>query len=62
MQIKGAITVLRKRCKFFGMTMDELVNFVEVSPLAQDNKTTEAMKVYKIHLGSKTGNVVMGPW
>ena len=33
--------------------MDELIKFVEVSPLAQDNKTTEAVKVYKIHLDSE---------
>jgi len=53
MKIKGAITVLKKRCEFFGMTIDELIKFVEVSPLAQDNKTTEAVKVYKIHMASE---------
>lgn len=47
MQLKGATTVLNKQCKFLGMDWDELMAFIERAPLAQNNLTIEAYKVYK---------------
>tara|TARA_R110001592_G_scaffold26930_1_gene100345 strand:+ start:330 stop:485 length:156 start_codon:yes stop_codon:yes gene_type:complete len=47
MQIKGAMTVLKKDCKFLGLTMKELLIFIERNPYAQNNSTIEAYKIYK---------------
>jgi hypothetical protein len=47
MKIKGAMTVLKKRCEFFGFTMEQLIEFIEKNPMAQDMKTLEAYEVYK---------------
>lgn len=47
MKIKGAMTVLNKRCEFFGFTFDQLIEFIERNPMAQDFKTLEAYEVYK---------------
>ena len=47
MRIKGAMSVLNKRCEFFGFTLEQLIKFIEKNPMAQDLKTLEAYKVYK---------------
>lgn len=47
MRLKGAMTVLKKRCEFFGFTFEQLIEFIEKNPMAQDMKTLEAYKVYK---------------
>jgi|TARA_R110000796_G_scaffold130712_1_gene246371 hypothetical protein len=47
MRIKGATTILEKQCEFLGMTWDQLIEFMECSPMAQPVKVLEAYKVYK---------------
>ena len=47
MGLQGALTVLKKDCKFLGLTMKELLVFIERNPYAQNNSTIEAYKVYK---------------
>jgi hypothetical protein len=48
MRIKGAMTVLNKQCDFLGMNFEQLIEFIERAPLAQNNLTIEAYKVYKL--------------
>jgi hypothetical protein len=47
MQIKGATTILKNQCKWLGMEWDKFIAFVEEAPLAQNQKTIEAYKVWK---------------
>ena len=47
MKLKGATTILNKECTFLGLTMKELLIFIERSPYAFSNKVVEAYKVYK---------------
>lgn len=47
MKFKGALTVLRKDCEFLGLTMKELLIFIERNPYAQKQKTIEAYNVIK---------------
>ena len=47
MQLKGAMTVLKKDAEFLGLTFEELCIFNERNPYAQKNRTIEAYKVYK---------------
>ena len=46
MQLKGAMTVLKKDAEFLGLTFEELCTFIERNPYAQKNSTIEAYKVY----------------
>ena len=46
MKIKGAKTILKKECKFLGLTLTELLIFIERNPYAQNQKTIEAYKVW----------------
>ena len=46
MNIKGAMTVLKKDMEFLGLTFEELCIFIERNPYAQKNSTIEAYKVY----------------
>ena len=34
MRIKGAMTILTKEAKFLGMTVEEVVDFIDNSPMA----------------------------
>ena len=47
MQLKGAMTVLKKDAEFLGLTFEELCIFIERNPYAQKNSTIEAYTVYK---------------
>ena len=47
MQLKGAMTVLKKDMEFLGLTFEELCTFIEKNPYAQKNSTIEAYKVWK---------------
>lgn len=50
MKLKGATTVLNKECEFLGLTWDELMAFIERSPMAMPMKVLEAYKVYKMEM------------
>ena len=41
MRIKGAMTVLNKRAKFYGKTFDELIKMID-----NDNGLMESLSVY----------------
>ena len=47
MQIKGATAILENQCKWLGMEWDKFIAFVDEAPLAQNQKTIEAYKVWK---------------
>mgnify|MGYP001626629448 FL=1 len=47
MQIKGAMTVLKKQMEFLGMSFEELIAFIERAPLAQNDATIRAFNVFK---------------
>lgn len=47
MRLKGALTVLRKEAEFLGMTLQEVLAFIERSPLAFPNGVIDAYEVYK---------------
>jgi hypothetical protein len=51
MELKGAITVLRKEAEFLGLSFDGALAFIEKSPLAVPSKVLEAFKVYKLYKG-----------
>ena len=46
MKLKGAKTILKKECNFLGLTLTELLVFIERNPYAQNHKTIEAYKVW----------------
>ena len=47
MLIKGAMTKLKNEMEFLGMTLEELLVFIERNPYAVKNSTIEAYGVYK---------------
>jgi hypothetical protein len=47
MKIKGATTVLNKERIFLGLTMKELLIFIQRNPYAFPSKTILAYKIYK---------------
>ena len=50
MQIKGAMTILNKRCDYFGWTFDQLI--AKLDEGFDENMTvTQAYEVYKQHNG-----------
>lgn len=50
MQIKGAMTVLKKQMEFLGLSFEELIAFIERSPLAQNDATIRAYNVFKTEM------------
>ncbi len=46
MKLKGATTVLNKECAFLGLTMKELLIFIQRNPYAFPDRTIQAYKVY----------------
>jgi len=42
MGIRGAKTVLKRECEFLGLTMKELLIFIQRNPYAFSNQTIEA--------------------
>jgi len=46
MTFTKALNVLKKECKFLGLTFEELCIFIERNPYAQKNSTIDAYKVY----------------
>ena len=47
MRIKGAMTKLKNEMEFLGMSLEELLIFIERNPYAVKNSTIEAYGVYK---------------
>ena len=60
MRIKGAMTILNKRAEFYGMTFDELIEWLDEKSASQyaklgyvdeTVKVLHAYEVYKMHQG-----------
>ena len=47
MGIRGAKTVLKRECEFLGLTMEELLIFIQRNPYAFSNQTIEAYNTYQ---------------
>ena len=50
MQIKGAMTVLERRAKFYGKTVDWLIDAMD-NHMDENMTVTQAYEVYKQHNG-----------
>ena len=61
MRIKGAMTILKKRAKFYGMTTEELVQWLEDR---NDETITvlQAYEVYKQYHGYEWSGVNFETW
>ena len=50
MLIKGAMTILKKRAEFYGITTEELVQWLDNRNDETDETVLQAYEVYKMHL------------
>ena len=50
MRIKGAMTVLNRRAKFYGKTLDWLINAIDQG-MDENMTVTQAYEVYKMDQG-----------
>ena len=70
MRIKGAMTVLNKRAKFYGMTFDELIKWLdsrysyktEMGYVDESIKVLQAYEVYKMDQGYSWSGVNYETW
>ena len=65
MRIKGAMTILKKRAKFYGMTIEELVQWLDENLGVRINETIkvlQAYEVYKMHHGYQWSGVNHERW
>ena len=63
MRIKGAMTVLTKRAEFLGMTVEDLVDYIDRSnPMAFSIKTLQAYEVYKMDQGYRWSGTNFETW
>ena len=71
MRIKGAITILNKRAKFYGMTIEELVQWLDHKVASQSEKlgyvdetvkVLQAYEVYKMDQGYRWSGVNFETW
>ena len=55
MRIKGAMTILKKRAKFYGMTIEELVQWLDHKVASQSEKlgyvdeTVKVLQAYEVY-------------
>ena len=65
MRIKGAMTILKKRAKFYGMTTEELVQWLDENKGVRINETIkvlQAYEVYKMDQGYEWSGVNFETW
>ena len=71
MRIKGAMTILNKRAKFYGMTIEELVQWLDHKVASQSEKlgyvdetvkVLQAYEVYKMDQGYRWSGVNFETW
>ena len=62
MRIKGAMTVLTKRAEFLGMTVEDLVDYIDSKPMAFSTKTLQAYEVYKMDQGYRWSGTNFETW
>ena len=61
MRIKGAMTILRKRAKFYGTTTEELVQWLDKG-FDETIKVLQAYEVYKMHHGYRWSGINHERW
>ena len=61
MRIKGAMTILRKRAKFYGTTTEELVQWLDKG-FDETIKVLQAYEVYKMHQGYRWSGINHERW
>ena len=61
MRIKGAMTILNKRAKFYGVTVDELINFID-NGFDESIKVLQAYEVFKQAQGYVWSGVNFETW
>lgn len=49
MRIKGAMTILKKRAKFYGMTVEELVQWLDENLGFKINETVKVLQAYEVY-------------
>ena len=65
MRIKGAMTILKKRAEFLGMTVEELVQWLDENLGFKINETVkvlQAYEVYKMDQGYRWSGVNFETW
>ena len=70
MRFKGAMTILKKRAKFYGMTIEELVQWLDkkvadkttVGYVDETVKVLQAYEVYKQYHGYEWSGVNFETW
>ena len=65
MRIKGAMTILKKRAEFYGITTEELVQWLDKNLGVRINETIkvlQAYEVYKMHHGYRWSGVNYETW
>ena len=62
MRIKGAMTILKKRAEFLGMTVEVLVDYIDSKPMAFSIKTLQAYEVYKMDQGYRWSGTNFETW
>ena len=70
MRIKGAMTILKKRAKFYGTTTEQLVQWldkkvadkVKVGYVDETIKVLQAYEVYKMHHGYQWSGINFETW
>ena len=49
MRIKGAMTILKKRAKFYGITVEELVGWLDENLGVRINETIKVLQAYEVY-------------
>tara|TARA_B100000900_G_scaffold289147_1_gene248095 strand:- start:2609 stop:2815 length:207 start_codon:yes stop_codon:yes gene_type:complete len=65
MRIKGAMTILKKRAEFLGMTVEDLVQWLDENLGFKINETVkvlQAYEVYKMDQGYRWSGVNFETW
>ena len=63
MRIKGAMTILTKEAKFLGMTIEEVVDYIDDSNhYTVPVKVLQAYEVYKMNQGYRWSGVNFETW
>ena len=61
MRIKGAMTILNKRAEFFGITVEELVQWID-NGFDENHTTLVAYEVYKMDQGYRWSGENFETW
>ena len=65
MRIKGAMTILKKRAEFLGMTVEDLVQWLDENLGFKINETVkvlQAYEVYKMDKGYRWSGINFETW